>query len=158
MRDNTATCCRPATSKQQPNEEEARKKSDHQPKRSPQGNPIQSSQGSQETIQLAMEPGPAAASSPIGSRTGAAVSSSSLIFLGTGCSAALPDTRCLIKPAASVPPCAVCSTALSLPPDQNPNYRCVSKISRALLAGLCVTCVVRDADHGMLSQLGSLDP
>ncbi|GJN27694.1 hypothetical protein PR202_gb15736 [Eleusine coracana subsp. coracana] len=69
-----------------------------------------------------MEPGgPAAASSPTGSTATAA--SSSLIFLGTGCSGALPDTRCLIKP--SGPPCAVCSTALSLPPDQNPNYRCV---------------------------------
>ncbi|RLM64721.1 hypothetical protein C2845_PM16G07030 [Panicum miliaceum] len=52
--------------------------------------------------------------------TAAAVSSSSLIFLGTGCSTALPDTRCLIRP--STPPCAVCSTALSLPPDRNPNY------------------------------------
>ncbi|TVU45951.1 hypothetical protein EJB05_05461, partial [Eragrostis curvula] len=52
----------------------------------------------------------------------AASSSSSLIFLGTGCSGALPDARCLVQP--STPPCAVCSTALSLPPDQNPNYRC----------------------------------
>ncbi|XP_062215149.1 putative hydrolase C777.06c [Phragmites australis] len=49
-------------------------------------------------------------------------SSSSLIFLGTGCSGALPDARCLIQP--STPPCAVCSKALSLPPDRNPNYRC----------------------------------
>ncbi|CAN6323196.1 unnamed protein product [Urochloa humidicola] len=47
---------------------------------------------------------------------------SSLIFLGTGCSGALPDARCLIQP--SAPPCAVFSTALSLPPDRNPNYRC----------------------------------
>jgi hypothetical protein len=133
MRDNTATC-RPLRPAPPVNNNPTRKKRGRNPitnrKRSPQGNPIESSQGSQETIQLAMEPGPAAASSPIGSTTEAAVSSSSSqIFLGTGCSAALPDTRCLIKP--SVPPCAVCSTALSLPPDQNPNYRCVSKISRA---------------------------
>ncbi|TVU14630.1 hypothetical protein EJB05_38107, partial [Eragrostis curvula] len=60
------------------------------------------------------------AASPTGS-TAAAASSSSLIFLGTGCSAALPDTRCLINP--SAPPCAVCTTALSIPPEQNPNYR-----------------------------------
>ncbi|GJN23945.1 hypothetical protein PR202_gb11643 [Eleusine coracana subsp. coracana] len=51
-----------------------------------------------------------------------ASSSSSLIFLGTGCSGALPDARCLIQP--STPPCAICSMALSIPPDQNPNYRC----------------------------------
>ncbi|KAK3142676.1 hypothetical protein QOZ80_4BG0349830 [Eleusine coracana subsp. coracana] len=77
-----------------------------------------------------MEPGgPAAASSPTGSTATAA--SSSLIFLGTGCSGALPDTRCLIKP--SGPPCAVCSTALSLPPDQNPNYR----LNTSLLIDYC---------------------
>ncbi|GJN03017.1 hypothetical protein PR202_ga20414 [Eleusine coracana subsp. coracana] len=78
-----------------------------------------------------MEPGPAAASSPTGSTATAA--SSSLIFLGTGCSAALPDTRCLIKPSGSGPPCAVCSTALSLPPDQNPNYR----LNTSLLIDYC---------------------
>uniref|UniRef100_A0A0E0KGQ8 Protein kinase domain-containing protein n=1 Tax=Oryza punctata TaxID=4537 RepID=A0A0E0KGQ8_ORYPU len=49
--------------------------------------------------------------------------SSSLIFLGTGCSTVVPDTRCLIRPS-STPPCPVCSQALSLPPDKNPNYRC----------------------------------
>uniref|UniRef100_J3LR37 Metallo-beta-lactamase domain-containing protein n=2 Tax=Oryza brachyantha TaxID=4533 RepID=J3LR37_ORYBR len=48
--------------------------------------------------------------------------SSSVIFLGTGCSGALPDARCLIHP--STPPCPVCSQALSLPPERNPNYRC----------------------------------
>ncbi|BAF12664.1 Os03g0642900 [Oryza sativa Japonica Group] len=48
--------------------------------------------------------------------------SSSVIFLGTGCSGALPDTRCLLRP--SAPPCAVCSLGVSLPPEQNPNYRC----------------------------------
>ncbi|EEE59574.1 hypothetical protein OsJ_11871 [Oryza sativa Japonica Group] len=47
--------------------------------------------------------------------------SSSVIFLGTGCSGALPDTRCLLRP--SAPPCAVCSLGVSLPPEQNPNYR-----------------------------------
>ncbi|BAH92287.1 Os03g0643250 [Oryza sativa Japonica Group] len=49
-------------------------------------------------------------------------SSSSVIFLGTGCSGALPDARCLIHP--STPPCPVCSHSLSLPPERNPNYRC----------------------------------
>ncbi|XP_015691066.1 putative hydrolase C777.06c isoform X2 [Oryza brachyantha] len=53
---------------------------------------------------------------------GDAASSSSVIFLGTGCSGALPDTRCLIRPTA--PPCAVCSLGVSLPPERNPNYRC----------------------------------
>nr|CAB3493902.1 unnamed protein product [Digitaria exilis] len=70
-----------------------------------------------------MDPDPATAC-PTGSTTTAGASppssSSSLIFLGTGCSGALPDARCLIQP--SAPPCAVCSTALSLPPDRNPNY------------------------------------
>ena len=73
-------------------------------------------------IQGSMEPDPA--TPPAG---GAAASvppppPSSLIFLGTGCSGALPDTRCLIRP--GTPPCHVCSMGLSLPPDQNPNYRC----------------------------------
>nr|CAB3498675.1 unnamed protein product [Digitaria exilis] len=72
-----------------------------------------------------MDPDPATAC-PTGSTTTAGASpppsSSSLIFLGTGCSGALPDARCLIQP--SAPPCAVCSTALSLRPDRNPNYGC----------------------------------
>ncbi|WVZ59917.1 hypothetical protein U9M48_010001 [Paspalum notatum var. saurae] len=69
-----------------------------------------------------MDPDPAAASPTGGSAAAASppTSSSSLIFLGTGCSGTLPDARCLIQP--SVPPCAVCSTSLSLPPDRNPNY------------------------------------
>lgn len=46
---------------------------------------------------------------------------SSLIFLGTGCSSAVPNAMCLIKP--SSPPCAVCSQSLSIPPERNPNYR-----------------------------------
>lgn len=46
---------------------------------------------------------------------------SSLIFLGTGCSSALPNSMCLIQP--TDPPCNVCSQALSLPPHLNPNYR-----------------------------------
>ncbi|KDP38013.1 hypothetical protein JCGZ_04656 [Jatropha curcas] len=47
---------------------------------------------------------------------------SALIFLGTGCSSAVPNAMCLIQP--SDPPCHVCSQALSVPPEQNPNYRC----------------------------------
>jgi len=46
---------------------------------------------------------------------------SALIFLGTGCSSAVPNVRCLLQP--SDPPCSVCSQALSVPPNQNPNYR-----------------------------------
>ncbi|KAL0914436.1 hypothetical protein M5K25_014782 [Dendrobium thyrsiflorum] len=46
---------------------------------------------------------------------------SSLIFLGTGCSSAVPNARCLILP--TDPPCQVCSQSLSLPPEKNPNYR-----------------------------------
>ncbi|KAL6650645.1 hypothetical protein ACP70R_009570 [Stipagrostis hirtigluma subsp. patula] len=81
-----------------------------------------------------MEPDPATTTPAVGAA--AAVSlppqpSSSLIFLGTGCSGALPDTRCLIRP--STPPCAVCSTALSLPPDRNPNYR----LNTSLLIDYC---------------------
>nr|CAB3484468.1 unnamed protein product [Digitaria exilis] len=57
--------------------------------------------------------------------------SSSLIFLGTGCSGALPDTRCLIRPA--TPPCTVCSMGFSLSPDQNPNYR----LNTSLLIDYC---------------------
>uniref|UniRef100_A0A0D3HWR7 Metallo-beta-lactamase domain-containing protein n=1 Tax=Oryza barthii TaxID=65489 RepID=A0A0D3HWR7_9ORYZ len=49
-------------------------------------------------------------------------SSSSLVFLGTGCSSAVPNARCLIQP--PDPPCAVCSQSLSVPPELNPNYRC----------------------------------
>jgi phosphoribosyl 1,2-cyclic phosphate phosphodiesterase len=45
-----------------------------------------------------------------------------LIFLGTGCSGAVPDFRCLLQP--SDPPCHVCSQSLSLLPHLNPNYRC----------------------------------
>ncbi|XP_059439594.1 putative hydrolase C777.06c [Corylus avellana] len=48
--------------------------------------------------------------------------SSALIFLGTGCSSAVPNLMCLIQP--SDPPCHVCSQALSIPPERNPNYRC----------------------------------
>lgn len=47
---------------------------------------------------------------------------SALIFLGTGCSSAVPNAMCLIQP--SDPPCAVCSQSLSVPPEKNPNYRC----------------------------------
>ncbi|KAL3616864.1 hypothetical protein CASFOL_039258 [Castilleja foliolosa] len=47
---------------------------------------------------------------------------SALIFLGTGCSSAVPNAMCLIQP--SDPPCSVCSQSLTLPPEKNPNYRC----------------------------------
>ncbi|EXB39513.1 hypothetical protein L484_011430 [Morus notabilis] len=47
---------------------------------------------------------------------------STLIFLGTGCSSAVPNAMCLIQP--SDPPCAVCSQSLFVPPEKNPNYRC----------------------------------
>ncbi|XP_015582240.2 putative hydrolase C777.06c isoform X1 [Ricinus communis] len=47
---------------------------------------------------------------------------SALIFLGTGNSNTVPHAICLIQP--SDPPCHVCSQALSVPPEQNPNYRC----------------------------------
>lgn len=46
---------------------------------------------------------------------------SALIFLGTGCSSAVPNALCLIRP--SDQPCRVCSQSLSIPPEQNPNYR-----------------------------------
>ncbi|XP_057544385.1 putative hydrolase C777.06c isoform X1 [Amaranthus tricolor] len=46
---------------------------------------------------------------------------SSLIFMGTGCSSAVPNAMCLIQ--SSDPPCPVCPQSLSIPPDQNPNYR-----------------------------------
>ncbi|XP_075523259.1 putative hydrolase C777.06c [Primulina tabacum] len=52
----------------------------------------------------------------------AETSQSALIFLGTGCSSAVPNAMCLIQP--SDPPCPVCSQSLSLPPEGNPNYRC----------------------------------
>ncbi|KAK3207140.1 hypothetical protein Dsin_021186 [Dipteronia sinensis] len=47
-------------------------------------------------------------------------SRSALIFLGTGCSSAVPNAMCLIQP--SDPPCHVCFQSMSLPPDRNPNY------------------------------------
>ncbi|KAA8519437.1 hypothetical protein F0562_013688 [Nyssa sinensis] len=47
---------------------------------------------------------------------------SSLIFLGTGCSSAVPNAVCLIRP--SDPPCQVCFQSMSVPPELNPNYRC----------------------------------
>ncbi|KAK2989963.1 hypothetical protein RJ640_004126 [Escallonia rubra] len=47
---------------------------------------------------------------------------SALIFLGTGCSSAVPNAMCLIQP--SDPPCQLCFQSMSIPPDRNPNYRC----------------------------------
>ncbi|KAJ0828026.1 putative ribonuclease Z/Hydroxyacylglutathione hydrolase [Helianthus annuus] len=46
---------------------------------------------------------------------------SALIFLGSGCSSAVPNAMCLINP--SDPPCKVCFQSLSTPPERNPNYR-----------------------------------
>ncbi|GMP73692.1 hypothetical protein CsSME_00031377 [Camellia sinensis var. sinensis] len=51
---------------------------------------------------------------------GHAEARSALIFLGTGCSSAVPNAVCLIQP--SDPPCQVCFQSFSLPPDRNPNY------------------------------------
>ncbi|XP_042483756.1 putative hydrolase C777.06c [Macadamia integrifolia] len=48
--------------------------------------------------------------------------SSALIFLGTGCSSMVPNAMCLIQPTDS--PCSVCTQALTIPPECNPNYRC----------------------------------
>ncbi|KAL5773964.1 hypothetical protein ACOSP7_011521 [Xanthoceras sorbifolium] len=50
------------------------------------------------------------------------VSRSALIFLGTGCSSAVPNAMCLIQP--SDPPCHVCFQVMSLPPERSHNYRC----------------------------------
>ncbi|CAF2125433.1 BnaA03g57190D [Brassica napus] len=62
-----------------------------------------------------------------------------LIFLGTGCSAAVPHFRCLLQP--SDPPCHVCSQSLTLLPHLNPNYRC----NTSLLIDYC--CGEEDARH-----------
>ncbi|KAJ0264972.1 Metallo-hydrolase/oxidoreductase superfamily protein [Hirschfeldia incana] len=62
-----------------------------------------------------------------------------LIFLGTGCSGAVPDFRCLLQP--SDPPCHVCSQSLSLLPHLNPNYRC----NTSLLIDYC--CEEEDGRH-----------
>ncbi|KAE8655600.1 Tetratricopeptide repeat (TPR)-like superfamily protein isoform 1 [Hibiscus syriacus] len=58
---------------------------------------------------------------------------SALIFLGTGCSSAVPNAMCLLQP--SDPPCHVCSQSLSIPPERNPNYRC----NTSLLIDYCST-------------------
>ncbi|XP_022146510.1 putative hydrolase C777.06c [Momordica charantia] len=49
-------------------------------------------------------------------------SRSALVFLGTGCSNSVPNLTCLIQP--HDPPCRICSQALTVPPELNPNYRC----------------------------------
>ncbi|KAL1560473.1 putative hydrolase isoform X2 [Salvia divinorum] len=64
----------------------------------------------------------AAATVVVAENGNAGMEKSALIFLGTGCSSAVPNALCLIQP--SDPPCPVCSQSLTLPPDQNPNYRC----------------------------------
>ncbi|KAI4372065.1 hypothetical protein MLD38_010348 [Melastoma candidum] len=56
-----------------------------------------------------------------GTTAAQADASSALVFLGTGCSSAVPNATCLIKP--SDPPCHVCTQSLHIPPDRNPNYR-----------------------------------
>ncbi|XP_052179565.1 putative hydrolase C777.06c [Diospyros lotus] len=58
---------------------------------------------------------------------------SALIFLGTGCSSAVPNAICLVQP--TDPPCSVCSQSLSVPPERNPNYRC----NTSLLIDYCKT-------------------
>ncbi|XP_058197432.1 putative hydrolase C777.06c isoform X1 [Rhododendron vialii] len=73
----------------------------------------------------------------VGENGYAAEPRSAVIFLGTGCSSALPNARCLIQP--SDPPCQVCFSSLSLPPDRNPNYRC----NTSLLIDYCR----RDGEH-----------
>ncbi|GFY88825.1 metallo-hydrolase/oxidoreductase superfamily protein [Actinidia rufa] len=65
---------------------------------------------------------------------------SALIFLGTGCSSAVPNAMCLIQP--SDPPCAVCFQSLSVPPERNPNYRC----NTSLLIDYCW----RDGEHSYI--------
>ncbi|KAL4200603.1 hypothetical protein AMTRI_Chr02g211980 [Amborella trichopoda] len=49
-------------------------------------------------------------------------SQSALLFLGTGCSSAVPNARCLLQP--SYPPCELCHKAVLTPPELNPDYRC----------------------------------
>ncbi|KAL1292885.1 hypothetical protein AAHE18_19G031400 [Arachis hypogaea] len=51
------------------------------------------------------------------SEDGGSSSESALIFMGTGCSSAIPYSRCLISP--SHPLCHVCFQSLSLPPNRN---------------------------------------
>ncbi|MBA0788107.1 hypothetical protein Gotri_027649, partial [Gossypium trilobum] len=63
---------------------------------------------------------------------------SALIFLGTGCSSAVPNAMCLIQ--LSDPPCQVCSQSLSIPPDRNPNYRC----NTSLLIDYCSSDGIRN--------------
>ncbi|GLU22622.1 hypothetical protein SLE2022_386840 [Rubroshorea leprosula] len=65
---------------------------------------------------------------------------SALIFLGTGCSSAVPNAMCLIQP--SDPPCQVCFQSLSIPPDRNPNYRC----NTSLLIDYCQS----DGEHNYI--------
>ncbi|XWS19888.1 hypothetical protein CRYUN_Cryun31cG0055000 [Craigia yunnanensis] len=65
---------------------------------------------------------------------------SAVIFLGTGCSSAVPNAMCLIQP--SNPPCHVCSQSLSIPPDRNPNYRC----NTSLLIDYCSS----DGEHNYI--------
>nr|XP_025691608.1 putative hydrolase C777.06c isoform X2 [Arachis hypogaea] len=72
--------------------------------------------------------------------SGGSSSESALIFMGTGCSSAIPYPRCLISP--SHPPCHVCFQSLSLPPNRNPNYRC----NASLLIDYCES----DGNHSYI--------
>ncbi|CAK9327620.1 unnamed protein product [Citrullus colocynthis] len=83
------------------------------------------------------------------SRNGASVTvthnQSALIFLGTGCSSAVPNAMCLIQP--SDPPCRICSQALSIPPEKNPNYRCNTSL-------LIDYCQADGSHHYILIDVG----
>ena len=68
---------------------------------------------------------------------------SALIFLGTGCSSAVPNAMCLIQK--SDPPCYVCSQSLSIPPERNPNYR--YKHSRVWSCYLSFFLLLHVGDH-----------
>ncbi|XP_022140241.1 putative hydrolase C777.06c [Momordica charantia] len=70
---------------------------------------------------------------------------SALIFLGTGCSSAVPNAMCLIQP--SDPPCRICSQALSVPPEKNPNYRCNTSL-------LIDYCQADGSHHYILIDVG----
>lgn len=82
-----------------------------------------------QSVQGSVEPDPFDSSTKGAAKPQSSLSS--LIFLGTGCSGSLPDTRCLLKP--STPPCGVCSMGVSLPPERNPNYR----LNTSLLIDYC---------------------
>ncbi|KAK9268000.1 hypothetical protein L1049_010438 [Liquidambar formosana] len=73
---------------------------------------------------------------------------SSLIFLGTGCSSAVPNAMCLIQP--SNPPCKVCFQALSVPPERNPNYRLMVREFTGVIQSLLIDYCQRDGEHSYI--------